>query len=543
MVCRYVLDGSGVLGQGAYGKVYRVTDTQSGNMYALKTSNKDVCASTLISAAESDIHMRIQHPYLINGVDVVRPSDVDTCGAPIEAVKQGVLIPLMDYDLDKIRTDDKDNPKYPTFNALRASWQLACALEALYAAGYTHFDIKTENVLQKGNDTYLADYGLSYSTATPLLYENLITLHFRPPYVLNGTAPLKQENYMSADLYSLGLVFLDITSRFNFRTANWNSYSENEYVRILAKEANAEVDRLIAFINDNKTFPGMLEMRQKRWSLPLPSFDAMLEYWDIVKTMISPVPTALTATQVRLRLEALWPDHPPAPVLRILPNPPVYEPLRAAATIVTSYITRRYAPDIPRLVPHVVELFLAVSTFATPEGHIEKGLEGHKSWRLPFLYACHNIVATFYSCRPHILPLYNPNIPYEDSNSVLYDDSTTVQADINPVKTVCRALKQIVYSKQLKGRYNFVLPGEPTEFVLVPPGSAAPAPAPAPVRPARGVTTSSEASPSVTPRVSARRSTRTCPPGYVLNPATGRCVLATGRLGSKIMKQSTESPD
>jgi len=484
MVCRYVLDttdrgkGPGVLGQGTFGKVYLVTDTQTNNKYALKTAQRGVCADTMITALESDIHMRLQHPYLVNGVDIFRPSDVDTCGLPLDDVQQGVLIPLMDYDLYDIQKDDKNNPKYPAFNALRASWQLACALEALYAAGYTHFDIKTSNILQKGDDTHLADYGLSYSTSTPALTRGLFTLTYRPPYVLQGV-PFKSKDYMAADLYSLGLVFLDITVRSGFRP-DWRSYSENDYVRLLAKEANSEVEHMIKYINDNRALPDILTTRQRRWNLPVQSLDDIVEYLNIVKAMITPTPTALTATQVRLRLEALWPTHPPAPTLRMVANPPVDEPLRSAATRVASYIVR--VRNNRRVVPHIVELFLAVSKFATPAGHIAEGLDGgHRSWRLPFLFACHNIVVTFYSGSDKEL-LYT-GLPYDPANAALYDD--TFQGITVPYRTaVCDALKQITYAKELGGRYNFVLPGERSEFV--PPGASVAAPAPGPVRPRRG---------------------------------------------------------
>lgn len=473
MVCKYVLDttdrgnGPGVLGSGSYGMVYLVTDAKTKIKYALKTAEKGVCDDTLISALESDIHMRLQHPHLLPGVDIFRPSDVDTCGITLEKVQQGILLPLMDYDLSVIQTEDRDKPKYANFNALRASWQLACALEALYAAGYTHFDIKTQNILQKGDTTYLADFGLSYSTTIPKIESLMFTITYRPPYIVRG-ATLRRENYMAADLYALGLVFMDITTKHTFRP-DWRYYPEDQYVRILAEEANIYLDAVIKFIKDNLVNPpnNMLKIRRMRWNLPGLSLEEMLEYFKIVKKMITPVPLGLTATHVRQELETLWRNHTPRrnhipPTLRMVPSPsldaPIIRDVRNVATRVVSMICT--VRDNPRVIPHIVELFLAVSKFAKPtNGHVTEGLYDHRSWRIPYLVACHNIVVTFYR-GPE---LRSVNIPYYPENAILYDDAFS-GVGVYFINAVCNALKEITYAKELNGRYNFVLPNEPSEF-------------------------------------------------------------------------------
>lgn len=457
MSCRYVLDttdrgkGPGVLGQGTYGKVYLVTDTQSGAQYALKTAETDVCDDTLITAPESDIHMRLQHPNLLGGVDIFRPSDVDTCGLPLDNVRQGVLLPLMEYDLSAIQSEDKDAPKHPTFNALRASWQLACALEALYSAGYTHFDIKPQNILQNGDTTYLADFGLSYSTSVRMIDRPLFTLTYRPPYF--NAKRFESKYFMAADLYSLGLVFLDITYKSNYRRS-WKDYTEDEYVVVLNEDANRTVDILLKFIDDNREAPEMLKLRQQRWNLPLPTLDAMSEYFRIVKDMLSPTPTALTATQVRLRLEALWVDLPTTHVLRISNNPPVADEYRAAATRVVSAVSTPYASLLPkRFALHAVELFLAVAKVMTPRRYAS--LASRPSWLLPYLVACVSIVVSFYTARGFA----NAIISYAKENDILYElnyKGPTVLFE----EAICEATQDITWSSELKGRYNFMLPGD-----------------------------------------------------------------------------------
>ena len=463
MVCRYTILKS--LGQGAYGKLYLVEDARDGTQKALKTAEDNLCTDNRISAAETQIHLHVHHPYLMGGMDVFRPSDVDACGRPMADVTQGLLLPLAEYDLNKIMNDDKNTPTYPQFNALRASWQLACALEGLYAAGYAHLDIKPANILQKGDTTLLSDFGLALWNTTSALNGLVITPSYRPPYVLDGQ-PTPMSSYMPADLYSLGLTFLDITSGVDRPTYGGN---ENRYVKDLANTVNAYVDTLITWVNNNRAYTGFLEKRQQRWRLPLPSIDAFVEYLQIVKAMVSPTPTALTATDVRLRLEALWPAHPPAPALHVDPTPPLAEQYRAAAERVVARMGFKH----PRALPHTVTLFLAVmAALATPPKHyVSEGLYGHTSWILPYLFACINIVATFYN-----EPTVNRfNVSYDPSNAVFYDDTYT-QWVMSQYTAVCAALKVIATSEVLRGQYNFVLPAP----APAPAPTPAPAPAPAP---------------------------------------------------------------
>ena len=464
MVCRYTILKD--LGEGAYGKVYIVEDARDGTQNALKTAKGDLCTNNSISAAETQIHLHVHHPYLMGGMDVFRPSDVDACGLPMADVTQGLLLPLAEYDLNKIMNDDKNTPTYPQFNALRASWQLACALEGLYVAGYAHLDIKPANILQKGDTTLLSDFGLALWNTTSALNGLVITPSYRPPYVLDGQ-PTPMSSYMPADLYSLGLTFLDITSGVDRPTYGGMYHNENKYVKDLAASANAYVDTLIKWVNDNRAYTGFLEKRQQRWRLPVASLDALVEYLQIVKAMISPTPTALTATDVRLRLEALWPTHPPVPVLHVDPTPPLPEQYRAAAKRVVARMGFKH----PRALPHTVTLFLAVMAALTtpPKHYVSEGLYGHTSWILPYLFACFNIVVTFYD-EPKIKRV---NVSYDPANAIFYDDTYT-QGVMLQYAAVCASLKEIAASEVLRGQYNFVLPGE------APAPTPAPAPAPAP---------------------------------------------------------------
>jgi serine/threonine protein kinase len=470
MGCRYVIDTSyvgsregaepGVLGKGSYGKVYLVKDVSDGALCALKTSMGSVCDQFLITPPESDIHMRLHHPHLLPGKDVFVPADVDTCGVPLAGVQQGIILPLMDHNLIAIVDDDKANPKYPTFNAHRAAWQLACALEALYGAGYTHFDIKPDNILVKGNDVFLADFGLSYSTAMPVLNRMVATLTYRAPFLQWKALPIDPSLYMAIDVYALGLVFMEMTS--GFVTPPWpSSFSEDledRYVGVLAGDARKNVDAMIKFVQDNKDYPGFLGMRQKRWRLPLSSLETIVSFFQLIKAMLTR--RDLTATQVRLWLEELAP-LPNAPSLTLDPPLPMNQAYRVVGK---SLLDQMLTPTNDREAIHTLFLFMTVMTLATPDSpHI--GLpNGQVTWVIPYLFACIQVVSEFYNASGIIRP---PRYKRADSQAYVYNYKGPLT---NIRVAVCAALKMIVTSPVLRGRFNMRLPGEPDGYV---PSSAA----------------------------------------------------------------------
>lgn len=300
---------------------------------------------------------------------------------------------------------EKDKDAYPAFDALRASWQLACALEALYAAGYCHLDIKPANILQKGDTTVLSDFGLAFWNSTPALTRMVCTLYYRPPFLrwVAGSVHIPNTRYMPTDVYSLGLTLMELVCGTNRpdlglyytkdSTEREREDGENRFVVDQQKEAHAFLDRLIAWLPTQTD----LARRRQRWNLPLFSVDAFVAYLQLLKEMTSATPTSLSPTDVRLRLEALWPAHPPAPVLRLEADPPVAEQWRAAATALLS--TQPFV-WMTRVVPHTLRLFLSVMVFATPSEETYALYEdGDVSWRIPYLHACLNIVLSFYGVR------------------------------------------------------------------------------------------------------------------------------------------------
>ena len=466
--CKYNVEKT--LGQGSFGLLYLVEDVRDGRKYALKTGTEPYTENVQISEPETAIHLHVHHPYLMSGIDVFRPNDVKTCGSPLDGVSQGILLPLGEYDLGKIMNDDdKDVSKraYPAFDSMCASWQLACALEALYTAGYTHHDIKPFNILQKGDTTLLSDFGYSIWSETPSIDYVFCTSWYRPPYVHEGTI-IPSKDYMAVDLYSLGLTYMDITCGASRPVSTPGD--ETMYVHDLAEETHARLDELITWLDTNRNYPGFVETRQKRWRLPLPSVDAFIEYLQIIKMMVSKTPTALTATDVRLRLEALWPAHPPAPVLRkTLPPPMDMQYMDAARTVLDIFYATGYTSFPARARTHALHLFLAVMAcvsqkdYLYPRRHIKVVFFGddytpvRKSWMLPYLYACIIIANSFYpsvtttdffSFEDYRLTSFYTALPY---TPILYSDGSVTSSN----KATTLAYTTIRTSEELRGQFNW----------------------------------------------------------------------------------------
>jgi serine/threonine protein kinase len=480
--CRYRLDtsvvhkqyGVGVLGQGTYGKVYKVIDTTTQTPYALKTADTDACANTLISTVEMDILMRLNHPNLLNGVDVFRRADVDTCGVPLDNVQQGVLLPLMSSDLEALLL------KGVPFNAVSVAWQAACGLETLHQAGYTHFDIKPANMLVDGDRVVLSDFGLSMPFTMPQLDHPVVSATYRAPFVTNRMRSGLYANslFVPTDIYALGVVFLEMTVGLEYIAYT----NDTLYIQQMSTMVQRRTNEFLAYIPRK-------DMASLRTNIPtlasLTSLDQFVAFFTLIKDMITTSPpSSLTARDVRERIESFWPLHPPVTPLAMAPLPPKQPMYEAAAShyiasIVNSMPSRTVILRSP-LVDHFTSLFCTIMAFAQPIGYLQAPLP---SWSLPYLYACWEFMTDFYSLpftsNRFMIALDGTEPAYEALIDRTY--SGPMQSDLTSL--LCEAKKVVLESPVLRGRFN-TLPrpaaassaasSAPTLSTLMPPASAPP---------------------------------------------------------------------
>jgi tRNA A-37 threonylcarbamoyl transferase component Bud32 len=155
-----------VLGQGAYGQVYKIKRNQCGKDYVIKTTND-----------ESNIPEAIQEIALLT---LLKDQDhiIKLCGFDYKEVQVNMVLPLMNGSLKTVRLDRNYYKKY--FK------QIIEGIYECHMKDVIHRDIKIENIVydQSNDSVNIIDFGLSvpFQSRRRLRDDHLVnTFHYRPP--------------------------------------------------------------------------------------------------------------------------------------------------------------------------------------------------------------------------------------------------------------------------------------------------------------------------------------------------------------------------
>ena len=203
-----------LLGEGAMGKVYEATDSD-GTRVALKLVKADYARDETFRRRfhrEARIAQTVKHP---NVVPVIATGEHE--GVPYMAQKF----------IDGLSLEEKlkrDGP-FEVADAVRICTDVAAGLEALWAAGMVHRDVKPANILldQQG-ESYITDFGLSKDTQGSVLTlpgQALGSVEYMAPEQIRG-----QALSAATDIYSLGCVI-------NECVCGQSPFAETEGMRIL----------------------------------------------------------------------------------------------------------------------------------------------------------------------------------------------------------------------------------------------------------------------------------------------------------------------
>ncbi len=192
-----------LIGQGAMGMVYRVTNVALNRVYALKVLAPELAEDDQFRKRfqrEMQIAASLEHP---NVVAVHYAGEQD-----------GLLFLAMDYvhgsDLRKLMIDHGAlNPS----RAVELLRQVALALDAAHARGLVHRDIKPGNILLTVRDghehAYLTDFGLAKrsDTLAALTVQGAMvgTVDYMAPEQVTG-----EPSDARTDIYALGCVFFEM---------------------------------------------------------------------------------------------------------------------------------------------------------------------------------------------------------------------------------------------------------------------------------------------------------------------------------------------
>ena len=190
------------LAVGGYGTVFSVRDHE-GLIYALKYIKEPSYSCLGFKVlSEIDILRRIKHPHIIHS-----PLIITSLSCKLED-SLAIIMPLGDVTLYTAIL----NNLYNIETKLSIMYKLTTALEFLHRHGILHLDIKSPNIVLRGTEPYLIDFGLSMfvQDAKRGRYSDyeLVTPINRPPEIFAGG---RQYN-AAVDIWSLGMVMLSLLS-------------------------------------------------------------------------------------------------------------------------------------------------------------------------------------------------------------------------------------------------------------------------------------------------------------------------------------------
>mmetsp|Transcript_24425 Transcript_24425/g.58222 ORF Transcript_24425/g.58222 Transcript_24425/m.58222 type:complete len:301 (+) Transcript_24425:1000-1902(+) len=234
-----------ILGQGAYGKVYKGQDLRSGQLVALKraltTSEEEGIPPTTLREI-SILKSVSECEFIVKLLDVVISKT--RSGKPVLYI----VFQYLDCDLKAFMVNTKGKGKGLGEDQSKSfCFQLLLGLKHCHTRGIMHRDLKPQNLLiEKGNKLKIADFGLSRNFNVPVgkYTHEVVTLWYRAPEILLGAKCYSTP----IDIWSVGCILAEM---------------------LVGKPifcGESEIEQLLAIFKilgtpDNKNWPGVQNLR------------------------------------------------------------------------------------------------------------------------------------------------------------------------------------------------------------------------------------------------------------------------------------------
>jgi serine/threonine protein kinase len=198
----YEMQGKVLLGEGTYGKVYKVRSIRTGEAVAIKQMKLDAQEEGVPSTAIREVALlkELQHPNIVRLLDV-------HCKEPNKLV---LVFEYLENDLKKYMKALKCTLSPGTVKNL--AHQLCTGIEFCHANRIIHRDLKPQNLLidQRLKLLKIADFGLAraFTVPVPKYTHEVVTVWYRPPEILLGS-PIYS---VPVDLWSIGCVIGDMAT-------------------------------------------------------------------------------------------------------------------------------------------------------------------------------------------------------------------------------------------------------------------------------------------------------------------------------------------
>lgn len=200
----------GVVGEGAYGRVFKAKDKETKEIFAMKKIKMDREREGFPITALREIRLlrQMTHPNVICLKEIVTAESQD--GSPGHVY---LLFEYMEHDLEGLLLH-KDPPLAFTVAHLKCYiQQMLTALAYMHSENIVHRDLKCANLLvNNAGELKLGDFGLARSlTNNPRdTYTNrVITLWYRPPELLLGARTYGPE----VDMWSAACIVYQLLAK------------------------------------------------------------------------------------------------------------------------------------------------------------------------------------------------------------------------------------------------------------------------------------------------------------------------------------------
>lgn len=289
------------LGEGSFGKVYRVADGQ-GCEYALKLMKlwevHPEIRKQLVARFEMEYETgRIDSPYLVHSVSY--------------GYAEGNPYIVMEFCQGG---DLKDAPRNTDWNLV--GQQILMGLKALHACGKVHRDLKPENVLLRSDGTaVLTDFGISGDRNKRMTERNILG---KPQQIFGTYAYMPPEQVVpksgdatvlpTTDLFSFGVMMYELlTGRLPF-----GRLEDNDDLAMYVKNGKeGRWDRQMLFSNPyGQTYLNLIE------GCLVPDYKKRIQSADEALRMLPPVTGMQSALATDDRLKV--PEHIRGYLLRIM---------------------------------------------------------------------------------------------------------------------------------------------------------------------------------------------------------------------------------
>jgi len=183
-----------IVGDGAYGSVYKAVNSSSGEVVAIKKMKKKFTSwEECMNLREIKSLRKLNHPNIVKLKEVLRVND--ELNFVFEFLEQNT------YQLIKDRTEPLAESKVKSL-----IYQALQGLAYMHKHGFFHRDMKPENLMVQGETLKIADFGLAREIRSrPPFTDYVSTRWYRAPEIL-----LHSTNYNSPiDVFALGAIMAE----------------------------------------------------------------------------------------------------------------------------------------------------------------------------------------------------------------------------------------------------------------------------------------------------------------------------------------------